>query len=127
MHICITHLLCDSCLLEKKAGAFTGKSGTRSSHGKILARAAPADDIHRRQHSAIEFCDIAHVLHTRKVKLCHQHGEPFDLAGPYRLDLVFQRRQRKAPDPIKEAPHRQALHRTTAARVRATLTAERAV
>ena len=32
-----------------------------------------------------------------------------------------------ASDPIKEAPHCQSLHRTTAARVRATLTAERAV
>ena len=40
---------------------------------------------------------------------------------------VFQCCQRETSDPIKEAPHCQALHRTTAARVRATLTAERAV
>lgn len=47
------HLLDNADLLHKKAGAGAGQSGPRSGDGEILARAAPADDIHGEQQPTI--------------------------------------------------------------------------
>ena len=104
-YICISHLLYDADLLHKKAGTRTGKSGSRSGDGEVLARAAAADDVHGRQKRAIELCDIPDVDHVGKVILRYFDGKGFYLARPQRHDAIPHRRQREAPDAIKEAAH----------------------
>jgi len=59
-----SHLLYDAYLLHKKAGTGAGEPGARSGNGEVLARAAPADDVHRRQLRSIQLCDIPDVDHA---------------------------------------------------------------
>lgn len=61
--IVCSHLLYDSYLLHEKAGARTGKSGTRSGDGEVLTWAAAADDVHDRQLRSVQFCDIPNMDH----------------------------------------------------------------
>ena len=103
--ICISHLLYDSNLLHKKAGAGARQTGSRSSHTEILTGRTPADDIHRRQTCPVQLCDISHMDHVGKMVLRDLDGKGFDLAGPHGRDPVPDRSQGEAADAIEEAPH----------------------
>lgn len=115
--ICISHLLYDTDLFLKKAGAFTGKSGSRSGHGEILTRAASANDVHGRQLGSVELRDVPHMDHVGEVVFCDLDGEGFDLAGPDGGDPIPDSGQRKASDAIEEAAHGQLSHLDTAAAI----------
>jgi hypothetical protein len=114
LSIRISHLLYDSHLFHKKAGAFSEDSGSRSGHGQILTGRAAADDIHRRQLCSVKLCNVAHMNHIGKSKPRHLDGEGFDLTCPHRYDAVVNRSQGKTANPVKQAAHCQRLHLATA-------------
>lgn len=115
LYVCISHLLYNADLLHKKAGAFTGESGSCSGHREILTGAASADDVHGRQCSPVQLCDIPNVDHVGEMALGDFDGKGFDLAGPYRSDPASDRRQWKPANAIEEASHGQCFHFPTAA------------
>ena len=83
------HLLYNAYLVHEQAGAFPRKPPPLAGHRQILAGAAPADDMDRRQLRAIQLCDIPCMDHAWEPYLCHLHGECFNLARPYRHDAVI--------------------------------------
>ena len=102
MYICRSHLLYDADLFHKQAGTGPREAGTGARHAEILARAAPADDVHRGQLGPVQLRDIPHVDHIGEVFLGHPDGERLNLAGPYRDDPIAHRRQREAADSIEQ-------------------------
>lgn len=110
LFICFSHLLCDACLLHEQAGAFSRQAPARPGDRQVLARATAADHIHRGQRGTVQLCDVPHMEHIGESQFRDFNGKGFDLAGPQRPDAVADCRQREAPDPIKEAPHRQHQH-----------------
>ena len=70
-----------------------------------MARAAPADDVHRRQLRAMQLSDVAYMDHAGKAQLCHLNGKCFDLRRPYRRDAVADRSQRESADTVEQAAH----------------------
>ena len=105
LHICRSHLLYDANLFHKKAGTGPRKPGTGSGHTKILTRAAPADDVHWGQFGPVQLGDVPHVDHVGEAFFGHPDGERLDFAGPNGGDAVAHRSQRKAADPVEQAPH----------------------
>ena len=105
LFIGFSHLLYNADLVHKKTGALSGKAGTLAGHTKILARAAAADYIHRRQLCSVQLCDIPHMDHIGESQFCHLNGKRFDFTCPYRHDTVMDRSQWKASDSIKKASH----------------------
>ena len=67
--VCISHLLNDSYLFHKEARTRASKTCPCAGNGEILARAAPADDVHRRQIRAVQFCNVSHLLHSWETDL----------------------------------------------------------
>lgn len=127
LFICISHLLHQSDLLQKESGARAGQSGPRSSHTKILTRASPANDIHRRKFSTVELCDVPHMDHGGKMMFRHLDGERLDLAGPHRLYPALDRSQGKPTDPIEQTSKCEPTHfaaPTACTMVRVVLTAD---
>src|SRR5699024_9589719 len=114
LSIRISHLLYDSNLFHKKAGAFSEDSGSRSGHGQVLTGRTAADDVHRRQLCSVKLCNVAHMNHIGKSKPGHLNRKGFDLTGPHRYDAAVNRGQGKTAYPIKQAAHRQRLHLATA-------------
>ena len=105
LNICIAHLLYNPNLMHEKTGAFTGQSGARSGHGKILAGRATADNIHRRQFAPIQFCNVPNMDHVGELVFSDFDRKGFNLAGPERSDTISDRCQREASNPIEEASH----------------------
>ena len=78
-----------------------------------MARAAPADDVHREQQFPAQLGDVPLVIYAGETPLCHFHRERFDLTGPNRFDAVSGCSQREPTDAIKQAAHghrRRKLH-----------------
>ena len=126
-YIRIPHLLGHPDLLQKQPGPRAGQTGAGAGrHGQVLARAAPADDVHRRQLRPVQQGDVPHVEHLREMIFCHLDGEGLNLAGPQRSDTVPRRSQRKAANAVKQAPEGQG-HFTAWTMVRVVLTAAWAV
>lgn len=126
--VCMSHLLYDSYLFHEESGALPGKSCPQSCHAEILARAAAADDVHRRENGAVQFRDVAHMEYIGKLELCHRDGESLDLAGPNRLNARMNRRQWETADAIEQTAHGELFHLATACTaVRVVLTAACAV
>ncbi len=107
VYICRSHLLYNADLFHKQAGTGPRETGTGSRHAEILARAAPADNIHRGQLGPVQLGDIPHMDHAGEVFLGHADRERLDLAGPDGSDSIAHRRQRKAADPVKQGAHGQ--------------------
>ena len=79
--------------------------------GIILARAAPADDIHRRQLRPVQSGDVPNVEHLREMMLRYLDGEGLNLAGPQRSDALTHGGQREAANAVKQASHRRHMLR----------------
>ena len=91
-----------TCKVEAKRA---DKTCPCASNGEILTRAAPADDVHRRQLRATQLSDVAYMDHAGKAQLCHLNGKCFDLRRPYRRDAVADRSQRESADTVEQAAH----------------------
>ena len=101
---------------------FKKQSGTRALQSSacpgrnraVLARAAPADDVHGRQLRAVELCNISDMNHVGEVRFRDFDGERLDLRSPHGCDPVSHRRQREAADAVEQAAHRQLTHAAAA-------------
>ena len=94
--------------------------------GIILARAAPADDIHRRQLRPVQSGDVPNVEHLREMMLRYLDGEGLNLAGPQRSDALTHGGQREAANAVKQTSEGKG-HLTAWTMVRVVLTAAWAV
>ena len=103
--LCQPHFTHNAHLLHKEARTRAGKTCPCASNGEILTRAAPADDVHRRQLRATQLSDVAYMDHAGKAQLCHLNGKCFDLRRPYRRDAVADRSQRESADTVEQAAH----------------------
>ena len=100
------------------------QTGTGAARDReVLARAAPADDVHGRQLRAVELCNVPDMSHVGEVCFRDFDGERFDLAGPQRHNAVMDGRQREASYSIEKTSHGDNSHFAAATTVRAILTA----
>ena len=65
--ISISHLLDYSDLLHEQAGSFSGQTSSCARDTKILAGAAPTNDIYRGKQRPVQLCNIANVEHMRRL------------------------------------------------------------
>jgi hypothetical protein len=105
LFIGFSHLLRNSDLLHKKAGAFPGKTGALPGNREVLTRAAAAEDVRGRKRRAVQLCYISDMRHAGKSESCHLDGKGFDFTRPYWGDAVMDRRQWETSDSIEKAPH----------------------
>ena len=102
-------------MFKKQSGTRALQSGACPGRNRaVLTRTAPADDVHGRQVSAIELCNISGMHHVGEVCFRDFDGERFDLRRPYRRDAVSHRSQRKAADAVKQAAHCKFTHTAAA-------------
>ena len=101
LHICRSHLLYNTDLFHKKPGTGPCEAGTGTGNAKILARAAPADDVHRGQFGPVQLSDIPYMDHAGEVLFGYLDRERLDLAGPDGDDPAAHRRQGEAANAIK--------------------------
>ena len=66
--------------------------------GIILARAAAADHVHRRQLRPVQFGDVPHMDHVGEMVFRYFDGKGFDLAGPEGFNPRPDRRQWEAAE-----------------------------
>ena len=101
-YVSVSHLLCHPNLLHKQAGTLTVQACAPARHRKVLARRTACDDVHRRQFSSLQFCDIPDMLHIGEPCFCHLHGKFFDFTGPKRGDAIQGGGKGKTTNPIEK-------------------------
>ncbi len=89
--------------LIEQTGFAARQTSTVTDGGQVLTRGTTGDDIHGRDFTPVNPCDISKMAHIWKMTACNGYGCFFNFTCPHRYNAATRRCKGKHPDTIKEA------------------------